>query len=67
MLTLKGAGGTQTNFGFHTENAWHPIAIKGLFLVGVRQDREKKAETYAMSVADIVNEPNYDAAFKVII
>lgn len=56
MINLKGAGGTNANFGFHTENAWHPIPIKVLFLVGMRQDHEKRAETYAVSVADVIQE-----------
>lgn len=55
MVKLKGAGGTNNDFGFHMENAWHSQAPDFLILKGLRQDHDKVAITYAVSNRTLYN------------
>lgn len=51
--SIKGAGGTFNNFGFHMENAWHSKTPDFLLLKGVRQDHNGEAVTYLASNQEI--------------
>lgn len=55
-LSIKGAGGVGEGFGFHKEDAWHPQSPDFLFLIGLRQDHERKAITWCASNEQVVSE-----------